>query len=150
MKFSVFNFQFSKKREGFTLIEMLVVIGIIGILASLILLGLGGARRAGADAKKIANLNQLRNSLELYYLKNGGYPVADGEMKDVGGDKIDDLTGIDLGKIDLSAGGYYYDGEKTEYMIGTTLEEGSSEGLNEGTIGGKDCSSSDFYCLASE
>ena len=86
----------SKNREGFTLIEMLVVVGIIGGLASLVLVGLGGARRAGADAKKIANLNQVRNSLELYYLKNGGYPNTPVDSK------ITSITGgLDLGRLSL-------------------------------------------------
>jgi len=126
------------------LIEMLVVIGIIGILASLILVGLGGARRAGADAKKIANLNQIRNSLELYYLKNGSYPA------DPAGNLITGIgAGLDTGKLTID-GTYFYKKDGAGYLIGTTLTEGSSEGYNVGTIGANDCASKTFYCLASE
>jgi prepilin-type N-terminal cleavage/methylation domain-containing protein len=132
-----------KERGGFTLIEMLVVIGIIGILASLILVGLGGARRAGADAKKIANLNQIRNSLELYYLKSGSYPA------DPAGNLISGIANLDKGKLTID-GTYFYKKDGAGYLIGTTLAEGSSEGYNVGTIGANDCASQTFYCLASE
>jgi len=131
-----------KGRGGFTLIEMLVVIGIIGILASLILVGLGGARRAGADAKKIANLNQVRNVLELYYLKNGSYPAG----VDI---EITAIVGLDTGKISLDDT-YRYKLDGSSYLIGVTLQEGSSEGYKGDTIGGKNCADSTFYCLTSE
>lgn len=130
-----------KGRSGFTLIEMLVVIGIIGVLASLVLVGLGGARRAGADAKKIANLNQVRNSLELYYLKNGGYPNGDGAL-------ITGL-GLDLGRLTLDDT-YLYKKDTSSYIIGTTLAEGTGEGYQNGTISQKSCNNILFYCLAGD
>jgi len=132
-----------KEKSGFTLIEMLVVIGIIAVLASLVLVGLGGARRAGADTKKIANLNQVRNSLELYYLKNGSYPAGDGV-------KINTL-GLGLGNIVLDDT-YLYRKDGDSYLIGTTLSQGSKEGIKNGTIGNINCAAADLlsYCLTSE
>lgn len=63
-----------KNQRGFTLVELLVVIAIIGILATLLLLQLGVARQRARDAKRIADINQVRTALELNYDDNGQYP----------------------------------------------------------------------------
>ena len=65
----------SNKEKGFTLVELLVVIAIIGVLATLLLLQLGGARGKARDAKRIADITQLRTAIEQYFDDNTGtYP----------------------------------------------------------------------------
>lgn len=59
--------------RGFTLVELLVVIAIISILATLLLLQLGIARAKARDAKRIADINQVRTALELWFDDNGSY-----------------------------------------------------------------------------
>ena len=59
--------------RGFTLVELLVVIAIISILATLLLLQLGVARAKARDARRIADINQVRSALELYFDDNGSY-----------------------------------------------------------------------------
>ena len=61
--------------RGFTLIELLVVIAIIGILASIVLASLNIARMKGRDARRIADLKEMQNALELYYSDHNAYPV---------------------------------------------------------------------------
>ena len=63
-----------KTQRGFTLVELLVVIAIIGILATLLLLQLGVARQRARDAKRIADMNQVRTATELFFDDNGSYP----------------------------------------------------------------------------
>jgi prepilin-type N-terminal cleavage/methylation domain-containing protein len=61
-------------RKGFTLIEILIVVAIIAILASVVLVGLGPTQQAGRDARRISDLSEVQNGLELYYNKCGYYP----------------------------------------------------------------------------
>ena len=64
-------------KKGFTLIEMLVVISIIGILATLIFARLGSTEKAGRDTKRKSDLNQYRIALQNFAAAhNGVYPVG--------------------------------------------------------------------------
>ena len=66
-------------KKGFTLIEVLLVIAIIGILASVILVSFGASvRKKGRDVQRISFLKQLDSGLELYYAHYGHYPPAGG------------------------------------------------------------------------
>ena len=62
-------------RKGFTLIEILIVVAIIAILASVVLVGLGPTQQAGRDARRISDLSEIQNGLELYYNAKGQYPA---------------------------------------------------------------------------
>jgi prepilin-type N-terminal cleavage/methylation domain-containing protein len=53
-------------KKGFTLIEVLTVVAIIGLLASIVLVGLGSFRTRGRDTRRIADLRSTQNALELY------------------------------------------------------------------------------------
>jgi len=72
MKYSKHTWQ----QTGFTLIELLVVIAIIGLLATIVLVSLNSARSKARDVKRIAGVKQLQTALELYYDKNGSYPIS--------------------------------------------------------------------------
>ncbi len=61
--------------RAFTLIELLVVMAIIGILSSVVLTSLNGARQKGRDARRISDIKQIQLSLELYYDSTGAYPA---------------------------------------------------------------------------
>lgn len=55
------------KREGFTLIEMLVVVAVIGILSSVLLNALGPAKDKAKDSRIIQELGQVRSLAETLY-----------------------------------------------------------------------------------
>ncbi len=58
---------------GFTLIEMLVVVAIIGLLSSILLNALGPAKDKAKDARIMQEVNQVRDLAETMY--NGFYPA---------------------------------------------------------------------------
>lgn len=63
-------------KKGFTLVELLVVISILGILASIALVSFRSAQMRGRDAQRKSDLKQISSSLELYYSDYGKYPAA--------------------------------------------------------------------------
>ncbi len=56
-----------KNRKGFTLVEMLVVIAVIGIISTVALTALGPARNKAKDTRIISGLNQVRALAETLY-----------------------------------------------------------------------------------
>jgi len=63
---------------GFTLVELLVVMSIISILATVILGGFRASQRRSRDAKRKSDLEQVAKSLEMFYSDHGVYPASSG------------------------------------------------------------------------
>lgn len=70
-------------QRGFTLVELLIVIVIIGVLASFVLPALQSARDKAVDAKRISEADSVRKALEQYLNEYDEYPddgIVDGEI----------------------------------------------------------------------
>jgi len=64
-------------KRGFTLIELMIVIVILGILMGTILPRLTGAQSRARDTARTADLNNIAQALEVYFNDFGSYPDAD-------------------------------------------------------------------------
>ncbi len=72
--------------RGFTIIELLIVIGIIGLLSAVVLYGLSSFRASGRDARRISDLRLVQEYLDSYFAKCGYYPgSANGGANHVAG-----------------------------------------------------------------
>ncbi|MFZ1721173.1 MAG: prepilin-type N-terminal cleavage/methylation domain-containing protein [Microgenomates group bacterium] len=104
-----------KRRQGFTLIEILVVIVIIGILASLGVGSFMSSQEKSRDARRKSDLRNISTALELYYNDHKEYPTSS-----TGGE----IQGCSGGSA-CSWGSGFVDGNGTVYMV--ELPEDPSE-----------------------
>ncbi len=144
------------KQKGFTLIELLIVVAIIGLLASIVLVGLGGFRARGRDARRIADLRETQNALELFYTKNNAYPSGINNWNEletaltVAGIGVTTISNDPLGGSNT----YEYGVDASpfqNYVLKATLEDANNPGLKDdvdSTIYGINCEdSAKAYCV---
>ena len=62
--------------RAFTLIELLIVIAVIGLTATIAIAAVGGARAKSRDEKRVTDLKQIQKALELSFEPGSGYPVV--------------------------------------------------------------------------
>lgn len=63
-----------KKQKGFTLVELLIVIIIIGILATLVIVTFTGIQAKARDSKRQTDIEAVDTQIEAYYAETGHYP----------------------------------------------------------------------------
>ena len=65
-------------KRGFTLIELMVVVGIAGLILAVVLTSANTARKRARDAERISNFAEIKKALELYYSDYQEYPPVSG------------------------------------------------------------------------
>ncbi len=61
---------------GFTIVELLIVIVVIGILASVTIVTFGGIQSRAENTKTLSGVDQAAKAVQIYELNNGAYPLA--------------------------------------------------------------------------
>jgi len=64
-----------KSTKGFTIVELLIVIVIIGILAALVLNTIAGVQKDALNTSRVAELKSWQKQFELYRASEGSYPT---------------------------------------------------------------------------
>jgi len=108
------------RKNGFTLVELLVTMTVIAILMGLAFVSFSGTKKTARDGKRKADLEQIRSALEMYRSDNEKYPSS-----------LSDLTsGGYLSSLPADPLGYTYYYEKSDdnhYQLCAYLETGGSD-----------------------
>ncbi|MFN2340966.1 MAG: type IV pilin protein, partial [Halanaerobium sp.] len=102
-KIKTFGREMRKSEAGFTLIELLIVIVVLGILMSMAVPALSGVKNKADTAVAKADLHNIMQSLEMYYLVEGEYPGQSTK-----GDFSNVSSSLDNLNIKNDAGDYDY------------------------------------------
>src|SRR6185437_12524563 len=63
-----------KRQQGFTIVELLIVIVVIGILAALVITTYAGIQAKARNSKRQTDIQSVQTQLEAYFQTNGNYP----------------------------------------------------------------------------
>lgn len=66
-----------KTNRGFTIVELLIVIVVIGILAALVVVTYNGIQQKARDTERKTDINAIHGQVEAYSAQNGKYPTLD-------------------------------------------------------------------------
>lgn len=132
-----------KRNKGFTLLELLVVIGIIAVLVGTLSVSYSAAQKRGRDSRRRSDMKAVQESLEQYYVENS-YAYPSGSCSDAS----DYVKGA-WPSTDPSGGSY--DGMDTcaaaSYCICATMEVEDT-----GNAADASCTwtgaSLDYYCVS--
>ena len=86
----------SRRRSGFTLVELLIVVIVLAILAAIVVPQFAASTDDAREAAMDTTLANMRSSLDLYYQQHGEYPSALGD-----GSNAADSSAAFLGQLTL-------------------------------------------------
>ena len=83
----------NKKQTGFTIVELLIVIVVIGILAAITIVAYNGIQNRARNQRMVVAVSQTYKAIHQYVVDNGTYPTS-GSVSCVGSDYPVDAAGL--------------------------------------------------------
>jgi len=127
-------------KKGFTLVELLVVVAIIGLLTGMVVISIKTVKAKARDGQRVSNITTIATSLALYHNDFNNYPIFDGYI--TGSDALSvelinagTTSGIPIDPLNRDNYRYYYQSTNgsdyyLEYYLETNSVSGKSQGLN--------------------
>lgn len=66
----------TRRSRGFTLIELMIVIAVVAILATITVISYNGVQQRARDSERKSDVTQLKVALDKYYAANSQYPAV--------------------------------------------------------------------------
>lgn len=129
--------------KSFTLIEVLVVVTIIGIMSSLVMTAISGAKAKARDARRIQELHSIQKALHMYEIEPGHFPAGEKYQDGVCINDDDDLVNAltpylpEIPREPLSGRmcfAYISDAAGSGYKIMADLERNVQMEMNDGGV----------------
>lgn len=89
-----------KRRSGFSLLELLAVVTILGVIAAVVVPRISTSKASAQTAVSQQNIAEINSAVERWYFEKGAWPKAD--LSDIGGDMNYFPSGIPTNPIDNS------------------------------------------------
>lgn len=123
-----------KRRNAFSLVELVIVVVIIGIVAAIAVPKMSRGAAGAADAALTADLQMIRNAVEMYRAEHGNYPDPTNVLSQLTSFTAPDGT---VGTYDPGSNCIYgpYLQSMPGLPVGSTAERGNTMIGSQGTVG---------------
>ncbi len=140
-----------RANQGFSFVELLVAIAILGILTAITMMSFQGANKNARDTRRKAEINEIKGAIEEYRLVNGAFPQIDDTSAD--GVFLSSLQPDYLAKnyVDPRNGAAHYysyqyvGNDGCQYALITIMENSQNAQACSSACG---LTGTDWYCLS--